>query len=123
MILQSLRQCELFSRVLASALYESRIARSRWITSTFPKFSARTRGTKVAEVIPPPHTIKAHGKYDLTIGPHVFSNTAIYEVHYLPEAETFTSIGPSTHISTQSMSFVPLLSPISQECCSYGRVS
>ena len=70
----------------------------------FPKFSTRARGTKVAEVIPPPHTIKAHGKYDFTIGPHVFPNTAVYEVHYLPETDMAASFGPAA----QCMSFEPL---------------
>ncbi|KAI0778334.1 hypothetical protein BD413DRAFT_465460 [Trametes elegans] len=68
-------------------LQSLRQSRTQWLSTTFPKFSVKTRGGKPAEVIPPPHTIKAHGKYDLYIGPHHFSYTAIYEVHYLPEAE------------------------------------
>ncbi|RPD55880.1 hypothetical protein L227DRAFT_579360 [Lentinus tigrinus ALCF2SS1-6] len=81
-------------------LQSLRQSRSKWITSMFPKFSSRGRGTKVPEVTPPPHTIKAHGKYDLTIGPHVFSGTAIYEVHYLLEADPSATLGPAVQ-STQ----------------------
>ncbi|KAI1788812.1 hypothetical protein LXA43DRAFT_627194 [Ganoderma leucocontextum] len=68
------------SLVLLQSLRQSR---NKWVTSMFPRFSTKTRG-KAAEITPPPHTIKAHGKYDLHIGPHIFSGTAIYEVHYLP---------------------------------------
>ncbi|OJT15921.1 hypothetical protein TRAPUB_13866 [Trametes pubescens] len=53
----------------------------------FPKFSVKTRNGKTPEVTPPPHTIKAHGKYDIHVGPHVYHDTAIYEVHYLPVVE------------------------------------
>ncbi|KAI0719939.1 hypothetical protein C8T65DRAFT_754939 [Cerioporus squamosus] len=76
-------------------LQSLRQSRSKWTTSMFPKFSTRGRGTKVAEVIPPPHTIKAHGKYDLTIGPHV---------HYLPEVETSatTEWSPPTYPTAAS---------------------
>ena len=84
----------------------------------FPKFSTRARGTKVAEVVPPPHTIKAHGKYDLTIGPHVFSNTAIYEVHYLPETDTSVSHGPTA----QCMSFISMLRSIPKYNYSFTTV-
>lgn len=63
------------------------IARSKWVTTMFPKFSVKTRSGKTPEVTPPPHTTKAHGKYDLHVGPHVYHDTAIYEVHYLPAVE------------------------------------
>ncbi|KAI0328520.1 hypothetical protein GY45DRAFT_998593 [Cubamyces sp. BRFM 1775] len=66
-VLQSLRQCKRLHRGYI-----------------FPRFSVKTRGSKAAEVTPPPHTTKAHGKFDLHVGPHVFANTAIFEVHYLP---------------------------------------
>ncbi|KAI0964079.1 hypothetical protein AcW1_000981 [Taiwanofungus camphoratus] len=62
------------------------VARNKWLSATFPKFSAKTRGGKPPQIVPPPHTIKAHGRYDLTIGPHTFPKTAIYEVHYTPQA-------------------------------------
>jgi hypothetical protein len=58
------------------------IARERWLTSTFPKFSSKSRGGKPAEVVPPPHTIHNRGKCDIEIGPHIFPNTVIFEVHY-----------------------------------------
>ncbi|PIL31798.1 hypothetical protein GSI_06502 [Ganoderma sinense ZZ0214-1] len=71
------------SLVLLQSLRQSR---NKWVTSMFPKFSTKTR-VKTAEITPPPHTIKAHGKYDLCIGPHIFSGTAVYEVHYLPSVD------------------------------------
>ncbi|KAM5530513.1 hypothetical protein V8D89_015829 [Ganoderma adspersum] len=84
------------SLVLLQSLRQSR---TKWVTSMFPKFSTKTRG-KAAEITPPPHTIKAHGKYDLHIGPHTFSGTAVYEVHYLPSADQHSG-GPEAQ-STQS---------------------
>ena len=73
-------------------------ARNKWIASAFPKFSSKARGGKAVENMPPPHTIKAHGKYDLHIGPHVFSNTALFEAHYLPPT------GPDNSQEAQCMS-------------------
>ncbi|KAL6298698.1 hypothetical protein BKA93DRAFT_40211 [Sparassis latifolia] len=70
------------SLVVLQSLRESR---RRWLSSIFPKFSTKPRGGKPPDVVPPPHTIKAHGRYDLTIGPHTFPNTAFYEVHYIPQ--------------------------------------
>ncbi|KAI0375148.1 hypothetical protein BV20DRAFT_1110334 [Pilatotrama ljubarskyi] len=88
-------------------LQSLRQSRSRWASTMFPKFSVKTRGGRTAGVVPPPHTTKAHGKYDLHVGPHVFSDTAIYEVHYLPtpadqEADGMRSSLPSS--STQHTS-------------------
>lgn len=60
-------------------------AREKWLTSAFPKFSGKAKGGKQSEVKPPPHSIKAHSRLELVIGPHVFANTALYEVHYLPQ--------------------------------------
>ncbi|CAL1694936.1 unnamed protein product [Somion occarium] len=78
------------SSVIAYALKQSR---ERWLTSTFPRFSVKTRGGKQGAILPPPHTIKPHGRFDLVVGPHVFSNTEIFEVHYLPQQ---ASTSPST---------------------------
>lgn len=50
--------------------------------STFPKFSSKSRGGKPAEIVPPPHTIHNRGKCDIEIGPHIFSNTVVFEVNY-----------------------------------------
>lgn len=66
------------------------IARNRWLSSAFPKFSAKARGGKLPEVVPPPHSIKAHGRFDVRIGPHIFPETTFYEVYYLPD----TAAGP-----------------------------
>lgn len=76
------------------------VARNRWLSSAFPKFSAKSRGGKPPEVVPPPHSIKAHGRFDVRIGPHVFPETTFYEVYYLPDATT--GVGPS---STQPPAF------------------
>ncbi|KAG5644621.1 hypothetical protein DXG03_008099 [Asterophora parasitica] len=67
------------SCVLIHALRQSR---DRWLYSTFPKFSSKARA-KAGDQAPPPHTIQTRGKCDLEIGPHVFPDTTIYEVHYL----------------------------------------
>jgi len=67
---------------LSSQIITARIAREKWLTSTFPKFSSKARGSKPAEVVPPPHTIHNRGRCDIEIGPHTFPNTVIFEVHY-----------------------------------------
>ncbi|KAH7886148.1 hypothetical protein F5I97DRAFT_1220111 [Phlebopus sp. FC_14] len=59
-------------------------ARERWIRMTFPKFSSRVRGGKQPDVVPPPHTMYNRGRCTLEIGPHVFPDTTIFEVHYHP---------------------------------------
>ncbi|KAF8078855.1 hypothetical protein FPV67DRAFT_1663531 [Lyophyllum atratum] len=69
------------SCVLIQALRQSR---EKWLFSTFPKFSTKSRGAKAADQVPAPHTIQNRGKCDLEIGPHIFPDTVFYEVHYLP---------------------------------------
>lgn len=59
----------------------SLIARERWLTSAFAKFSTRARG-KQPEVIPPPHTATLLGRCDLEIGPHTFHGTALFEIQF-----------------------------------------
>ena len=58
------------------------IARQKWLTDTFPKFSSKSRGGKPADVVPPPHTIHNRGRCDIEIGPHTFTSTTVFEVHY-----------------------------------------
>ncbi|TFY57246.1 hypothetical protein EVJ58_g7138 [Rhodofomes roseus] len=70
------------SLVVSQSLRQSRTI---WLSSAFPKFSAKARGGKPPEVVPPPHSIKVYGRYDVRIGPHIFSDTTFYEVCYLPE--------------------------------------
>ncbi|CCM04452.1 uncharacterized protein FIBRA_06632 [Fibroporia radiculosa] len=79
------------------------VARQKWLSTAFPKFSTKARGNKAPEVVPPPHTIKAHGRYDLTIGPHVFSNTAFYEVHYLVRSPNPTPPSAPPHSSQPAL--------------------
>ena len=68
-------------------------ARDRWLFRTFPKFSSKARGNKASDVVPPPHTIQTRGKCDLEIGPHIFTDTIFYEVHYLSQGPV---AGPNT---------------------------
>jgi hypothetical protein len=56
------------------------------LSSTFPKFSSKSRGGKVSDTVPPPHTIKSLGKFDFQVGPHTFPDTSVYEAHYLHSA-------------------------------------
>lgn len=75
------------------------------MTSTFPKFSSKSRGGKPAEVVPPPHTIHNRGSCDIKIGPHTFLNTVIFEVHYqyiqVPPKSTY-AFQPSSTTHTSS---------------------
>ena len=64
------------------------IARNKWLYSTFPKFSSKARGGKPPEVVPLPHTIQTRGRCSIEIGPHIFPDTIIFEVHYLPQQPT-----------------------------------
>jgi len=77
-------------------------ARERWLSSTFPRFSTRAR--RVAEHVPPPHTIQTRGKCDLEIGPHIFPDTIFYEVHYLPQ-QSSSSSAPGGQPNTSSGSW------------------
>ncbi|KAI0257164.1 hypothetical protein BJV78DRAFT_15495 [Lactifluus subvellereus] len=76
-------------------------SRSNWLSSTFPKFSSKSRGGKVSDTIPPPHTIRSLGKFDFQVGPHIFPDTSVYEAHYLnstpvPQVPRSGSNQPST---------------------------
>ncbi|KAI0052539.1 hypothetical protein FA95DRAFT_1332555 [Auriscalpium vulgare] len=73
------------SFVLVNSLTGSR---AKWISSTFPKFSSKTRGGKAApEPVPPAHAARLLGKLDLHIGPHIFSDVSLYEAHYVPPTQ------------------------------------
>jgi hypothetical protein len=78
-------------------------ARDKWLRSTFPKFSSRSRGGKPADAVPPPHTMYNRGRCTLEIGPHMFMDTTIFEVHYHP---VFVPL-PSTSTSSSSAPAVP----------------
>ncbi|KAH9004046.1 hypothetical protein EDB86DRAFT_3207615 [Lactarius hatsudake] len=56
------------------------------MSTTFPKFSSKSRGGKISDTIPPPHTMRSLGKFDLHVGPHIFPGTSVYEAHYLQSA-------------------------------------
>ncbi|KIM47777.1 hypothetical protein M413DRAFT_439447 [Hebeloma cylindrosporum] len=80
------------SCVLLKSLRQSR---ERWLSQTFPKFSTKTRGNKAPEVTPPPHTIQTRGRCSLEIGPHLFPDTIVYEVHYLSSPVSYTPTPPA----------------------------
>ena len=87
-ILQSLKQCKYLHLILNGCVLNGarNTAREKWLTSAFPKFSGRARGSKHPELKPPAHSVvKSHNEFELSIGPHIFSNTRLYEVRYLPE--------------------------------------
>ncbi|OCH86044.1 hypothetical protein OBBRIDRAFT_783868 [Obba rivulosa] len=93
------------SLVLLQSLRQSR---NKWLSSAFPKFSAKARGGRPAEVVPPPHTIKAHGRFDVIIGPHTLANTAFYEVHYIPQSPAGSAAGtPAPIQGASAMPHVP----------------
>ncbi|KJA25845.1 hypothetical protein HYPSUDRAFT_37334 [Hypholoma sublateritium FD-334 SS-4] len=79
------------SFVLLKSLKQSR---DRWLHSTFPKFSTKTRGHKAPEIVQPPHTIQPRGRCDIEIGPHLFPDTILYEVNYLSSDVPSTSSAP-----------------------------
>ncbi|KAG2076862.1 hypothetical protein BDR04DRAFT_1227612 [Suillus decipiens] len=106
------------SFVILQSLKQSR---ERWLRSTFPKFSSRSRGGKPADAIPPPHTIYNRGRCTLEIGPHIFTETTVFEVHYHPilvhtaSGPTYTqqpgaTTGPMS--APQGSSTTPLLSSL-----------
>ncbi|KAJ7161365.1 hypothetical protein C8R43DRAFT_332034 [Mycena crocata] len=55
----------------------------------FPRFSGRVRGKP--DTVPPPHTIQSRGRCQIEIGPHIFSETSFYEVHYVSPVPTTPS--------------------------------
>lgn len=76
------------------------------------RFSAKSRSGKTAVPQPPPHSIKSHGRFDLVVGPHVFSSTSLFEVHYIPQSTTTTTpyqpVIPTTyHPPTQPVAGPP----------------
>ncbi|KAI6112512.1 hypothetical protein EDD16DRAFT_1169420 [Pisolithus croceorrhizus] len=81
------------SLVILQSLKQSR---EKWLRSTFPKFSTRSRGGKQPDVVPPPHTMYNRGRCTLEIGPHVFTDTTVFEVHYHPVAVPVTP--PTTFV-------------------------
>ncbi|KAG1885460.1 hypothetical protein F4604DRAFT_1918160 [Suillus subluteus] len=104
------------SFVILQSLKQSR---EKWLRSTFPKFSSRSRGGKPADAIPPPHTMYNRGRCTLEIGPHVFTETTMFEVHYHPilvhtaPGPTYTQQqGATSSVSAPQGSTTPLLSSL-----------
>lgn len=97
--------------LVAYPLNDIHLAREKWLGSTFPRFSAKSRGGRPPATQPPPHTIRAHGRYDLSIGPHIFPNTAIYEVHYIPQGpqQVQPAAGPPPPSQPQEAVVTPTL--------------
>lgn len=85
------------SFVILQSLKQSR---EKWLRSSFPKFSTRSRGGKQPDVVPPPHTMYNRGRCTLEIGPHIFTDTTVFEVHYHPVA---VPVAPSTTFVYQSV--------------------
>ncbi|KDQ63309.1 hypothetical protein JAAARDRAFT_374082 [Jaapia argillacea MUCL 33604] len=106
------------SFVLLQSLRQSR---DKWLSSTFPKFSTMARRGKVADVVPPPHIIRSHGKCELEVGPHIFPDTTIYEVHYLqpnvppPYHSSIGTRPPSTVPSSSPRASTPLITSLASE--------
>ena len=85
-VLHSLKQCQPSELVVFYTLLNIFSARSNWLSTTFPKFSSKSRGGKISDKVPPAHTIRSLGKCDLQAGPHIFPDTSVYEAHYLQSA-------------------------------------
>ncbi|KAL0951517.1 hypothetical protein HGRIS_008202 [Hohenbuehelia grisea] len=106
-----------------AVLQSLRHSREFWL-SVFPKFSSKGKG-KAADVVPPPHTPYFRGRCDLEIGPLIFPDTAIYEVHYLPVysptdqrpsapySSVYTPYGQQAAQPTPAVASSPLLSSLS----------
>ncbi|KAI0319759.1 hypothetical protein OF83DRAFT_1169903 [Amylostereum chailletii] len=71
-------------------------SRANWLTSTFPKFNSRRSGKASDVPVPPQHHAKPLGKCTLQVGPHIFSETSIYEVQYVSNPTTSQQSRPST---------------------------
>lgn len=66
-----------------------------------PKLSGKGKKGPKSAFAPPSHSLYSRGGCDLQIGPHVFSNTTIYEAHYHPTQVPAAS-GLSQSLSTPS---------------------
>ncbi|TFK77328.1 hypothetical protein BDN72DRAFT_830496 [Pluteus cervinus] len=60
----------------------------------FPKFSSKGR-SKPVDPPPPPHNLHTRGKFELEIGPHIFSETMMYEAHYTTTQPSQTAHQPA----------------------------
>lgn len=78
-----------------------------------PKFSSKSRSTKNPGVVPPPHSSESLGHCDIYIGPHVFYQTAIYQIKYAPPNQQ-----PTTYYMPQSSQ-----NPWSSSTGTYGTTS
>lgn len=72
------------SLVLLQSLKQSR---ERWLTSAFPRLP-KGRGSKQVAQSVPLHEYKAHDKFELSVGPSIFPETALFEVVYTTDAHT-----------------------------------
>ncbi|KAF8274117.1 hypothetical protein EI94DRAFT_1714766, partial [Lactarius quietus] len=116
-------------------LHSLKQSRSNWLSTTFPKFSSKSRGGKISDTIPPPHTMRSLGKFDFHAGPHIFPDTSVYEAHYLQSApvpshwhnaaayrpSTYTPYSPYGASTTPSVgaypqrAFTPLVSAVASD--------
>ncbi|KAF8581642.1 hypothetical protein K439DRAFT_205288 [Ramaria rubella] len=92
-----------------------------WLTSSFTKFSTKSRGGKGSDIWQPPHNIRFRGKCDLEIGPHVFYATSVYEVTYQPySVPVQTPLHYNQSYTTLSTPLVPLSQPHGAPALAYA---
>ncbi|EJD03633.1 uncharacterized protein FOMMEDRAFT_27563 [Fomitiporia mediterranea MF3/22] len=90
----------------SSAIYHSlRQSRNAWLTTVFPKFTSKSKAKGQKDVVQPPHNLRFVAKCDIEIGPHVFPETSVYEVHYLPEPSPYTTGTFPTYQQTTTYSY------------------
>ncbi|KAH9081679.1 hypothetical protein EDB83DRAFT_571099 [Lactarius deliciosus] len=95
------------------------------MSTTFPKFSSKSRGGKISDTIPPPHTMRSLGKFDFHVGPHIFpgyfspSTSTWHTAPYRPSTYTpYTPYGASTTPSAGTYTqraFTPLVSAVASD--------
>ena len=86
-------------------------ARERWLSSTFPRLP-KTRGQKHIPSNVPLHEYKAHEKFELVVGPHIFPETSLFEVVYnFPNDQV-------AHTPTSGFATVELLTMVQEAAAS-----
>lgn len=81
------------------------IARSKWLSSAFPRLP-KVRGSKQNAQNAPIHNYKAHDRFELSVGPHVFPDTALFEAIYTYGHEQNATSRPAGFTSPELISLV-----------------